>query len=200
MKGSSLQLKIHQWKSFSYWSNVRLYRFYLQHLCKALSKPAGNVSRVKGEEKESVLAASPPVDGSGVCWQDPSDGSDCLLCTAQKLKLGSVAFRQSCVLHKFVFQSLCSHMNEGFHINYWYNSAPLWRQTYSASGKYSQRFTCSTLCHLPGLFQNGLNSFPTQNSTHKPPWWPSETKCLKNKKQIYSMYISYHSLCHETQN
>ncbi len=28
---------------------------------------------------------------------------------------------------------------------------------YSASGKYSQRFTFSTFCYVTALFQNGLN-------------------------------------------
>lgn len=31
------------------------------------------------------------------------------------------------------------------------------KDTYSASGKYSQRFSCSTFLHITALFQNGLN-------------------------------------------
>lgn len=118
---------------FSHWRNLALNRSDLQYLSKALSKPAGDVSCVQSEEEESVFAATPSVYWPWICWQNSSDGGSSVVWTAQKLKPGSVTFRGSCEVCKFVLVSdgttPCSAMNGCFRINISHNSTLLWRKT-----------------------------------------------------------------------
>ena len=56
---------------------------------------------------------------------------------------------------------------------------------YSASGKYSQRFTFSTFCYVTALFQNGLNSFFSSKSLHTIPHNDNVKKVFLRFLQIY---------------